>query len=689
VCRSGGRDHMVTEKIGRYDVVEELGRGAMGVVYKVRDPNIGRFVALKTMRLDVQGLEHDEVLRRFRHEARAAGRMNHPNVVIVFDAQESDGLFYIAMEYIQGETLYSILSRQKTLAADKIIDYSRQICAGLDYAHSMGVIHRDVKPANIMITPQGTAKIMDFGVAKMGASLTQDGTVVGTPDCMSPEQVKGRPLDGRSDLFSYGVVLYQMFTGTKPFVGEDVTSVIYKIISAHPVPPRDLDPSIHPGLSAIVLKTLAKDPNDRYQTGAELARDLENYTSVNSIALTAAAQRSSTPAYIPPVFNAPSREPDLLEELRPKRTSPWIKWGITLVAWSIVIAAFMAPTPLHDKTLSVLEQLRVMAEAKFGRGRLAPLFNKLKPLIANSKPTDSAPTQGSLPDTNAPATPSEAAAQTQPDSANQEPASAPSQPSTSPVNTPTAAEVPADNTSPAKAIETATVQFESTPAGASVQIDGRSDPAWITPVSIPELSPGAHQLVFAKAGYLAEAREVDVSAGKSNYSVSLTAAGATLNISSEPKGAHIMLDGRETGRITPAEIRVESGEHTIGLTIEKYRPASTLITLRDGQVFNYAPVLQAVAAPTLSEPHKQNISPPKPPTVTPAKMGGLDVRSTPPGAYIVINGRNTGKITPQHLSYPPGRYFLTLRLDDYKPVTQIIVIEEGKPLILNQTLERN
>ncbi|HEX7959275.1 MAG TPA: serine/threonine-protein kinase, partial [Terriglobales bacterium] len=151
---------MVIEKIGRYEIIEELGRGAMGVVYKARDPNIGRLVALKTMRLDVAGLEHDEILRRFRHEARAAGRMNHPNLVIVHDADESDGLFFIAMEYIQGETLYSILARQKTLPIEKIIELSRHICAGLDYAHSMGVIHRDVKSANIMITPQGTAKIM-------------------------------------------------------------------------------------------------------------------------------------------------------------------------------------------------------------------------------------------------------------------------------------------------------------------------------------------------------------------------------------------------------------------------------------------------------------------------------------------------------------------------------------------------
>jgi len=203
------------------------------------------------------------------------------------------------------------------------------------------------------------------------------------------------------------------------------------------------------------------------------------------------------------------------------------------------------------------------------------------------------------------------------------------------------------------------------------------------------LQPGSHRLVFAKAGYLADAREIEVSAGKSTYSIALTALGATLSISSDPKGARIMLDGTETGKTTPVEIKVQSGEHTIGLNLEKYRPASTLTTLRDGQVFNYAPVLQPIAAPSLPEPRKQSISQPKPASIAPAKMGTLEVRTTPPGAYIVINGRNSGKSTPQHLSYPPGRYFLTLRLDGYKPETQIIVIEAGKPLVVNQPLERN
>src|SRR6266567_3565453 len=268
---------MSLQTVGRYEINGELGRGAMGVVYKATDPTIGRTVALKTMRLDVHGLDAKEMVRRFQNESRAAGVLNHPNIVTIYDAGEQDGIFYIAMEFIEGITLHELMAEKRVLPADEVIQLARQICCGLDYAHSNGIVHRDVKPANIMITPNGTVKIMDFGIAKSGGSVTNTGQILGTPNYMSPEQVKGRPLDGRADLFSMGVILYEMLTGEKPFAGQNVTTIIYKIVNEIPIAPRDLDVTVHPGLSAIVTKVLAKSPEDRYQTGAEMVRDLENY----------------------------------------------------------------------------------------------------------------------------------------------------------------------------------------------------------------------------------------------------------------------------------------------------------------------------------------------------------------------------------------------------------------------------
>jgi serine/threonine-protein kinase len=268
-------------KIGRYQVVGELGRGAMGVVYRAIDPNIGRTVALKTTLLDADAMERDELLRRFRNEAHAAGQMNHPNIVTIHDADEFNGLFYIAMEYLEGDTLQALMEEQHLISTDQIVEIAKQVAAGLDYAHSMKVVHRDIKPANIMISRQNVAKIMDFGISKAVGTLTRTGQILGTPYYMSPEQVMGHVLDGRSDLFSFGVVLYELATGARPFGGDTVATIIYKIINETPPPPCELQKEVHPQLSAVITRCLEKRPEDRYQSGADIVADLENLSSLH------------------------------------------------------------------------------------------------------------------------------------------------------------------------------------------------------------------------------------------------------------------------------------------------------------------------------------------------------------------------------------------------------------------------
>ncbi len=273
---------MIPEKIGRYVITGELGKGAMGIVYRATDPNIGRTLALKTMRLDVHGASSSDMLKRFQNEARAAGVLNHRNIVTIYDAGEADGMFYIAMEFIAGATLAGLLRERKTLSPAEAAEIGAQICEGLDYAHYKGVIHRDIKPANIMIAGDGTVKIMDFGIAKAGAGLTHTGEVLGTPNYMSPEQVRGRVLDGRTDLFSTGVMLYEMLTGEKPFNANSVTTIIYKIINEVPPPPRELDASIPYGMSTVIAKAMAKSPDERYQSGSAMAAALEDPFTLSS-----------------------------------------------------------------------------------------------------------------------------------------------------------------------------------------------------------------------------------------------------------------------------------------------------------------------------------------------------------------------------------------------------------------------
>ncbi len=265
----------IPETAGRYRIIRLIGKGAMGRVYLARDPRIDRHVALKTI-CDDAGLspeEHQSHISRIISEAKAAGKLLHPNIVTVFDVFEDEGSTYIAMEYLEGTTLDKFCSPGSKLPTEKLLDIISQALSALDYAHKQGVVHRDIKPSNIMILEDGTAKITDFGLARsLDAPLSRDGFLVGTPHYMSPEQVDGKPADGRSDLFSLGVVLYELAAGIRPFEGDTISTILKKILFEDPPFPVEPAPSIPPRLFAIIMKALAKKPEDRFQTAAEFQR---------------------------------------------------------------------------------------------------------------------------------------------------------------------------------------------------------------------------------------------------------------------------------------------------------------------------------------------------------------------------------------------------------------------------------
>jgi serine/threonine-protein kinase len=267
-----------SKQFGRYEIVGELGRGAMGVVYKARDPQIDRIVALKTVPLRGQEPEEEEEYRRrFLNEAQAAGRLHHPGIVAVFDVGESSKNSdpYIVLEYVAGEALNRMLAREKKLPLAKALQFVVEIAEALDYAHSQGVVHRDVKPGNIIVTQDGHPKIADFGIAKLNlAHFTVPGKVLGTPAYMAPEQLAGEGVDGRSDLFSLGVILYAMVVGHSPFQGNSATTVCFKVANREPLPASALDLNLPPQLDAVIARAMAKDPKQRYQRGTEFAEDI-------------------------------------------------------------------------------------------------------------------------------------------------------------------------------------------------------------------------------------------------------------------------------------------------------------------------------------------------------------------------------------------------------------------------------
>ncbi len=265
-------------RLGRYVIESTLGKGAMGVVYLARDPVIGRRVALKTLTIPEDSEEAEEFRQRFLREGQAAGILNHPGIVTVFDAGVDDatGLSFIAMEFIEGRSLREFLRSGHGFAYSEVARIGAALAAALDYAHSKGVVHRDIKPANVLFTPQGMVKITDFGVARLESSnLTATGQFIGTPNYMSPEQVAGGVVDGRSDLFSLGVVIFELLTSQRPFPGHTLTEVAYKIVHEPARIPSQVRPGLPSAFNPIVLKLLEKDPDRRYARGADIARALE------------------------------------------------------------------------------------------------------------------------------------------------------------------------------------------------------------------------------------------------------------------------------------------------------------------------------------------------------------------------------------------------------------------------------
>ena len=712
------------QKIGRYEILGELGKGAMGVVYKAQDPNIGRLVALKTMRLDVHGMEAEEMLLRFKNEARAAGVLNHSNIVTIYDAGEHDGMFYIAMEFIQGVTLQKVMNDQGILPVEQVLDLSRQICAGLDYAHSHKIVHRDVKPANIMIEPDGRIKIMDFGIAKAeGAQLTTAGQVVGTPNYMSPEQVKGRPLDGRSDLWSFGVILYEMVTGEKPFTGQNVTTIIYKIVNENPIPPKDLDASVHPGLSAVIQRALSKSPEQRYQHGADLVNHLVNHRSIGTETASLLADAGSAHVTKAAATAAPAAAAPTAARTAPSPPKPAAATLATTVRTAAPAAQKPAMTPKpaparrpapHDASATLIagshessKAQAMLATAKQAVSRLSPnhwlmiaagalvlalvgigfgVYRSSKQLPASALPQS---TQAEAPPVNE--TPAATPRAEPPGSAQSEPqataAAEPGKPKPRPKTLAKSAApaVPMPGASikpPEGAPINGTLRLISNPAGAKVEIDGWSQPDWITPFSSPNLSVGKHKVVMGKPGFVPDTRMVDVTAGQQAVvAVSLKAAvlPARIEVQSDPPGANIFIDNKDTGKQTPATIEVTKGEHSVELRKLGYISTSIAARVGEGDTAHLSQPLRKGTAGGIGKLFGGG---------TPEGMGNLQVKTKPKGASVTVNGQEAPKTTPFKLPLDPGSYKIVISMEGFQPERQTITVEKGKTVNVEVELKK-
>ncbi len=534
------------DRIGRYKIVRELGRGAMGVVYLATDPTIGRPVAIKTIRLgEVNAEERARLRERLFREARSAGVLSHPGIVTIYDMEAQDDIAFIAMEYVNGSTLEQLLTGQP-LPATRLFSILGQTAVALDYAHQKGIVHRDIKPANIMVTEDGSAKIADFGIAKINTSeqFTMTGSIVGTPHYMAPEQVQGMAVDGRADQFSLAVIVFEMLTGEKPFTGEQLTTVVYKIVAEEPVPPHRLNSTLNQQITNVLRRALSKKPDARYPNCQKF---------VDALEAACAAAKGWQPLPRGGSLNLPTAvEAPRPGSISPARTteetkpSARRKVGVLPVLLAILVAA----------GLVVLIAWQAAPWLTGSSGSKAPITQAQPPAPAAPEAAEKKPSPLSTPPVDKRASAPQEAAGSAP-----ERGPVPAPPVTEHAR-PTQRQAAQDLASPYVKVSVSTV-----PPDATAMLDDRPDSACTTPCAL-DATPGQHMVSISRQGYQTEHRPVTVAnAAVELPPVALRVPGGVLMLASVPAGAKILVNGTASGQVTPAKLPLPPGKYTI--TIEK------------------------------------------------------------------------------------------------------------------------
>ena len=665
-------------KAGRYEIVGELGRGAMGVVYKAVDPVIGRTVAVKTIRLSEEGtgLSRPELLTRFQTEARAAGLLTHPNIVVVFDAGEEDGLYYITMELVEGKSLQALLDDGHAFPLPRTLRIMEQTCSALQFAHERNVIHRDIKPANLMLTADDTVKITDFGTAKIlqFGTVQQTAHVMGTPSYMSPEQVKGRAVDGRSDIFSLGVMLYEMVTSEKPFPGQNITTVIYKIVNEDPVPPRQINPTIHPGISAVVMRALEKEPDQRYQNCREMLEDLKNYRSISPAGgnpQSTMVMGGGSPAATMISGNTAGRgygneDQTVITTARSLNARASGPSQTPVVRRTGAIAPAAAPEPPKKKNVlgTILAAMLLLGVIVYGANKIRPVFEAARELHnaqkkgaglpgttpAETTPGNSAGAEG----TEASAQPNDADAASEAKPAEVVPQK-------------TVAKNPGNSISPKAAEYKGRIEEAISERGLTGRVKVQA--AGNTLTLAGKLRPAEHAgllklLRNAPSGVRVidhlEYDDTPVAAGGNSdegaHPVPTAGRGA-IHVVTDVIGATAVLRGPAGNILSKCETpcsfnNLSPARYSLEVQKEGYQPVQTALQIKSGDAQDQKIKLESLAK-------------------------GIFISSQPPGADVFINGAKQSGQTPVTLPLAPGQYNLVLRLQGYEPYAGPVQVKDN------------
>lgn len=838
----------MAKMFGRFEIQSEISNSETALIYKALDTESNQIVALKTQSLAALGERAPGYVETLVAEGERALSLASQNIVPLFGAGESEGQFCAAMEYIQGNSIATMLARKEGFSIWDLLDITRQVCAALEHAATPGVVHSSLEPDKILVQWDGLVKILGYGISNMSLIQAESGNGLGRlmPYC-SPEQIRGEAMDQRSNLFTVGTILYEMVVGRKAFDAVDPVALLGQIENEMPDEPVRVNPKIQPAVSALIMKALAKDPAERYQTARELVEDLERCKdsgkkaaadprkTAATIKVDAAARQAAASKFVSSAASAAESGP--LSQAGAQKRASSQAGSVRPASVEAPKAAAAAAGQSSGASLgaSFSEEFNSTAGATSGARLIKELDDDSSPsLRASHTPTKASSSSGPVlsaatleqeeqephspgiavdpmmagasatrsgvsfsdldelpplkepvfapppvaePEETVPSKvhqvyPKPASAgkeegpkiqprevaqkaineiatipprlmlfsilgavalilvvaialflhvRTEDDGSTAAPrpiktASKPQPAAPAPVATPApipppppvaetqasltvrqvekrsakSLRVAAPKPAPRPVVIPGEALIDSTPQGAQFQLDGKSDPSWMTPFTVAGLSPGKHMVGVSKSGYTSELRSVDViSGGKSSLVFHLASVNALVVVNSTPAGAEISLDGKPTGRVTPAQFAVEKGNHTVVLRKQGFLDETTTADLGPGQNFQYAPVLRALgnaeAIQTVGKLKKLFGNAGGEST---AGMGTVSIHTQPKGAQVVINQHILDKMSPVDVMMGPGNYVVDITLTGFKPVHKVVVVEKGGKVAIDEILER-
>ncbi len=795
----------MSNQIGRFEIVSEFTHSDLISVYKASDPESGQTVALKAVPLATLGEHASTVVQAVLEEVEASKGLNSHNITALNGASEIDGHLCASMEYVQGNSIATMLARKEGFSIWDLQDIARQACQGLDHARVHKVLHYSLEPAKIMVQWDGIVKILSYGVSRMSSDAALAAARATTVfHYMSPEQLRGEGVDARSNIFSLGAILYEMMTEHKAFEGESIDQIRQAVLETMPTAVHLVNRKIHSGLSAVIMKALAKDPKERYDSGQDLINDLEKCKENPAKTTLGAKPAVGKPAPSmakPPVAPTPAPKPPVQPAAfkaaaaagspaftHSPKTAPSPAEFMSRAAESVSEPAAQMSVAAEEEVAAPKITVDPMVDEGHHPATKGPSFsdiNELPPLkevyvapepppahpvAEQPEPVETVQAKAVVFKNAAPAkpktppsvvakkavaeirktppklfmysiagavaviliivggiayhlhSPEDAEEDNTPNQIAQAPPAqqTPAPQATTPVEAqaPAPAPTPAEITPPPPAEETPAVSvtpkyqekaskkkgknrvpaaapaiipgqlsIDSNPGGAQVQLDGQPQNG-VTPFSLAGLTPGQHTLTISKAGYTADTRSINVtSGGRSSVSVQLAPVAASVAANSSPSGAEVWIDGKDTGRATPAQISIDKpGSHNFTFKKQGYLDESATANLQVGQVTQLSPTLRPLGS-TDEIKFARKFGKLLGGSET-AGMGTVSIRTTPKGAQIAVNNRIIDKVSPVEFYLNPGNYTVDITLSGFKDVHTVVTVEKNGKVAIDENLDR-